>query len=120
MEDWANGLDEMAITITDENGNYIDMNNCSKIVNLKDINKTVVGRNIDSCHNAKSMEIIKRMMTEGVKNIYTITKNGREKLIYQSPWFKQDGSFGGLVEVTMFIPKQMPHYDRDAEKKAKQ
>lgn len=117
MENWANGLDEVAITITDENGNYIDMNNTSKIVNLKDVNKTVVGQNIKVCHNQRSMQIINDMMTSNKKNIYTITKNGRRKLIYQAPWHKEDGSFGGLVELSMFIPEQMPHFDRDNNKK---
>lgn len=117
MEDWANGLNEVAITVTDEKGDFIDMNDTSKIVNLKDVNKTVVGQNIMGCHNESSMKIINHIMQSGEKNVYTITKNGREKIIYQSPWYKKDGTFGGLVEISMFIPKQIPHYNRDTQSK---
>lgn len=113
MDNWAEGLDEVAITITNSKGEFIDMNKTSKQVNLKDITKTVVGQHISHCHNARSNKIIEGMINNKSKNIYTITKNGRKKLIYQSPWFEEDGSFGGLIEISMFLPDELPHYNRD-------
>ncbi|CUQ61167.1 Uncharacterised protein [Dorea longicatena] len=44
-------------------------------------------------------------------NAYTIEKNGVKKMIYQTAW-KQDGVVGGLVEISMEIPGEMPHYMR--------
>jgi len=32
-------------------------------------------------------------------------------LIYQSPWY-QNGEFAGLVEISLEIPEQMPHFVR--------
>ncbi len=46
------------------------------------------------------------------KNVYTIEKKGKKKLIYQAPWFL-DGAFGGLVELSLEIPFEMPHFIRD-------
>jgi transcriptional regulator with PAS, ATPase and Fis domain len=116
MDNWAEGLSEVAITVTDENGKFIDMNKCSKIVNLKDSSKTVVGKDISECHTQRSNDIIKHIVESHTPNVYTITKKGRKKLIYQSPWFKEDNSFGGLVEISIFLPDNIPHFDRDAKK----
>lgn len=115
MDCWADGLNEVAITVTDENGIFTDMNTHSKRVNLKDVTKTVVGRDIKGCHNERSNAIIKDIIENKRVNAYTITKNGQKKLIYQTPWFKEDGSFGGLVELSLVIPEQMPHYNRDKQ-----
>ncbi|MBP3253373.1 MAG: PAS domain-containing protein [Bacteroidales bacterium] len=112
MEQWANGLEQVAITVTDDKGIFIDMNTHSKRVNLKDVNKTVVGKDIKHCHNERSNQIIQKIIETKTPNVYTISKNGQKKLIYQAPWFKEDGSFGGLTELSLVIPEQMPHYVR--------
>lgn len=54
---------------------------------------------------------IEEMMRTHETNAYTIEKAGVKKLIYQAPWFR-DGVFGGLVELSMVIPMEMPHYVR--------
>jgi hypothetical protein len=45
------------------------------------------------------------------KNVYTIEKNGVKKLIFQSPWYK-DGKYAGLVELSLEIPFELPHFVR--------
>ena len=54
------------------------------------------------------------MLASGESNSYTITKNGRRKVIYQTPWRRPDGTVGGMVEISMIVPDQMPHYNRDS------
>ena len=115
MENWANGLKDVAITITDEKGDFIDMNFHSKEVNLKSMDENIIGKNIMGCHNERSQAIINNMLKNNVQNVYTITKKGQKKLIYQSPWYKEDGSFGGLAELSLVIPEEMPHYNRDKQ-----
>jgi len=46
------------------------------------------------------------------QNIYTIQKDGRKKLVFQSPWFR-NGEFAGYLDMTVEIPWEMPHYNRD-------
>jgi hypothetical protein len=50
-------------------------------------------------------------MNEKRPNVYTIEKNGIKKLIYQSPWFEK-GEMKGLVELSLEIPFNMPHFIR--------
>ena len=49
--------------------------------------------------------------TGGV-NAYTIEKKGVRKMIYQTAW-KREGVVCGLVEISMEIPGEMPHYIRE-------
>ena len=51
------------------------------------------------------------LLQTGGSNAYTIEKNGLKKMIYQTAW-KQDGVVAGLVEISMVIPFEMPHYIR--------
>ena len=52
-----------------------------------------------------------KLLETGGVNTYTIEKKGVRKMIYQTAW-KQDGVVGGLVEISMEIPGEMPHYMR--------
>jgi hypothetical protein len=52
------------------------------------------------------------MMAERRTNVYTIQKNGKKKLIYQAPWFR-DGVYAGFVELSLEIPWDLPHFNRD-------
>ena len=40
-----------------------------------------------------------------------LQKNGLKKMIYQTAW-KENGVVAGLVEISMVIPEDMPHYIR--------
>lgn len=71
----------------------------------------LVGKNLMGCHNDRSKEIIRHLLETGGSNAYTIEKNGLRKMIYQTAW-KQDGKVAGLVEISMVIPSDMPHYIR--------
>ena len=51
-------------------------------------------------------------MEEGGVNCYTIQKEGQRKMIYQTAWRDDDGAVAGLVEISMVIPEEMPHYIR--------
>jgi hypothetical protein len=51
-------------------------------------------------------------MTTHQKNVYTIEKNGKKKIIYQTPWMDGDVC-KGIVELSLEIPFEMPHFKRD-------
>jgi hypothetical protein len=54
---------------------------------------------------------LRELLDTQTKHVYTIEKNGIRKMIYQSPWFKE-GNFAGLIELSLEIPMEMPHYNR--------
>ena len=108
--DWAEQL-HCAVTVCDTQGTVIYMNERSRFTFNAD-GKSMVGMNLFPCHNERSRAMIREMMENDTTNSYTITKNGVRKMIYQSPW-KRDGKVAGMVEISMVIPNDMPHYDRD-------
>lgn len=95
-----------AVTVCNTEGIVIYQNDRSRAVN-----GDVRGRSLIPCHNERSREIIRRLLLEGGTNAYTIEKQGVRKMIYQTAWRSED-KVGGLVEFSMEIPDEMPHYIR--------
>jgi len=112
MFDLQQVLEELplAITITDLEGTIVYMNAASAQVNARGGGKALVGKQVRDCHNERSKAIIERLF-QGETNVYTISKQGQRKLIYQCPW-RVNGEVRGLVELSAVIPEDMPHYVR--------
>lgn len=108
MYEWAKEMN-CAVTVCDTEGTIIFMNEKSRQTFAK--HGDMIGKNLKGCHNERSWEIIQKLLAEGGSNSYTIHKNGQKKMIYQTAWFDQ-GTVGGLVEISMVIPEDMPHYIR--------
>ena len=105
----------MAITVCDKDGNILDMNQCSADVNSH--GQKIIGNNLFDCHPPRAAAILKDLRENEKLNAYTIEKtlddgSKVKKLIYQTPWYKEDGTFGGLIEYSIEIPFEMPHYVR--------
>jgi transcriptional regulator with PAS, ATPase and Fis domain len=101
-----------AVTICDTEGIIVYMNNQATATFEKWGGVQLVGKSLFDCHNPRSAEIIKNLMKNGQTNTYSITKNGIKKLIHQSPWFN-DGRIAGLIEISVVLPENMPHHNRD-------
>ena len=63
------------------------------------------------CHSPASQEKIRQLLATGGSNAYTIEKEGLHKVIYQTAW-RENGEVKGLVEISMIVPAEMPHYVR--------
>jgi hypothetical protein len=101
-----------AITVTDEKGVITEMNDKSIASYQNDGGAALIGTNSIDCHNEPSLSKVKKLYAEQSLNVYTVTKNGKKKLIYQSPYFVE-GKFSGMVELSLPIPEEIPHFDRD-------
>jgi hypothetical protein len=55
--------------------------------------------------------MIMSMLETGASNSYTIEKDGVKKLIHQTPW-RVDGVVKGLVEFSIVLPPELPHFKR--------
>ena len=108
IPDWAKEMN-CAVTVCDAKGVIIYMNDKAKEVFAA--RGDLVGKNLMNCHNDKSKEIIRHLLETGGDNAYTIEKNGLHKMIYQTAW-RVDGKVAGLVEISMVIPPELPHYVR--------
>ncbi|MEI6575775.1 MAG: PAS sensor protein [Bacteroidota bacterium] len=72
---------------------------------------SLIGQNLMDCHNEDSRAKIRHILATGEKNIYTIEKKGKKKIIYQTPWF-EEGVMKGIAEFSMEIPFEMEHFIR--------
>lgn len=107
---WEKEFDA-AVTICDNEGKIIYMNDKAASTFSKDGGYNLIGTSLFDCHSEKSNEIIKSLMTENKSNSYTIENNGIKKLIHQAPWYEND-ILKGLVEISIEIPFEMPHHKR--------
>ncbi len=105
---WAEELN-CAVTVCDRDGVLLYMNSRARETFAK--YGDLIGQNLMPCHNEASQAKIRHMLATGESNAYTISKNGQRKMIYQTPW-RHDGEIAGMVEISMVIPDEMPHYIR--------
>ena len=100
------------ITVTDKNGTVIEMNEGSENLYEKDGGYAVLGRNAITCHPSGTQEKVRQIYETQSFNIYSITKDSKKRLVYQAPYFIE-GEFSGIVELTLDLPEDIPHFDRD-------
>lgn len=100
-----------AVTVCDADGTILEMNDRAAKTFEKDGGYALVGKNLLDCHSELSRGKVAEMLATHEKNIYSIEKNGVKKLIFQSPWFKNN-TYAGLVELSLEIPFEMPHFVR--------
>ena len=111
LPEWAYGMD-CAVTVVDRECKIIYMNERSRVTFASRGGGDLIGHNIMDYHSERSRSIISRLLSEGGSNAYTISKEGKRKMIYQTVWRDRNGEIGGLVELSMIIPDEMPHYVR--------
>lgn len=110
QRDWVEEF-PVAITVCGMDGTILEMNTKSEATFAKDGGKALVGTDVRACHPPAARAKLDGLLATGKTNAYTIEKNGVKKLIYQAPWFK-DGKTAGIVEMSLEIPENMPHFKR--------
>lgn len=101
-----------AITVTDSEGNIIEMNDASAELFKNDGGYEIMGRNAITCHPEPAQTKVRKIYETQSQNIYSITKNGKKSLVYQTPYIV-DGKFAGIVELFLNLPDEIPHFNRD-------
>ncbi|HSA96316.1 MAG TPA: PAS domain-containing protein [Acidobacteriota bacterium] len=102
----------IAATVCDAEGRIMAMNDRSREAFAADGGAALIGTNILDCHPEPSRTKLAGMIRDRRLNVYTIQKNGKKKLIYQAPW-SRDGVYAGFVELSLEIPWDLPHFNRD-------
>lgn len=108
VPDWAKEMN-CAVTVCDTEGVILYMNDKAKETFAA--HGDLIGKNLMGCHSDRSKAIIRQLLETGGSNAYTIEKGGLHKVIYQTAW-RIDGKVAGLVEISMVVPSDMPHYIR--------
>jgi len=103
-----------AVMVCDRQGIITGMNERAAVTYAEDGGRALIGRSLLDCHPEPSRTKLLGLLQSRQPNAYTIEKNGVKKLIYQAPWFER-GEFRGLVELSLVIPAEMPHFVRGSE-----
>jgi transcriptional regulator with PAS, ATPase and Fis domain len=108
---WSDEVD-FAVTLCDTEGNITYMNKVSEETFSKNSAQNLIGQSLFECHPEAASEKIESLLLSKSKNVYTIEKNGKKKIIYQCPYF-ECGEFKGLVEISLVMPENMLHRIRN-------
>ena len=106
---WAEGM-ACAVTAADKDGVIRYMNRRAMETYRK--HGDLIGKSLYDCHGERAAGIIRRLLADGGTNAYTIEKGGVRKMIYQTATTDAEGRVTGIVEVSMVIPEELPHYVR--------
>lgn len=111
MPDWVRSFSG-AVTVSDRDHRIVYMNDKAAATFQASGGRGLIGGDLKACHNERSKAVIDRLLAEGGVNAYTIAKQGQKKLIYQSAWRDESGAVAGLVELSVVLPEELPHFVR--------
>jgi transcriptional regulator with PAS, ATPase and Fis domain len=111
MPDWVTEFPG-AVTVSGKDGTILYLNDKAARTFSGDGGQDLVGKDLMACHSEKSKAMLRRMMDTEESNAYTVEKKGVRKFIFQTPWY-EGGELAGLVELSMEIPFELPHFKRD-------
>jgi transcriptional regulator with PAS, ATPase and Fis domain len=103
-----------AVMICDERGVVLEMNEAAARNYAKDGGRALIGHSLLDCHPEPARSKLAQLLETGAPNVYTVEKKGAKKLVYQAPWFR-DGERGGLIEISLALPSDLPNFVRDPE-----
>ncbi len=101
-----------AVTVCDTAGIILSMNDRAAENFQKEGGLELIGKNLLDCHPEPSRGKLAEMLQSRERNVYSIEKQGKKKLIYQSPWYR-NGEYAGFVELSLDLPPVMPNLVRD-------
>jgi hypothetical protein len=88
------------------------MNERSRETFANDGGGALIGRSVFDCHPEPALTKTRQLYAAQRANHYTICRNGQKKIIHQMPWLV-GGAFAGFVEISIPIPDDLPHFERD-------
>lgn len=100
---WADEFNA-AVTVCNRQGIIVYMNRQSEAQFAKYGGKQLLGKNLIDCHPGPSRTQLLEMLEKPTENKYISEKNGKKKLVVQSPWIEK-GEFKGVVELSFFLPE---------------
>ncbi len=111
MSNWSDEF-EGSVTVCNCDGIITYMNQTSRNLFSKYGGAKLIGTSLIECHPEPSRSKLIEMLKEPSTNIYTIEKKGVKKIIHQSPLYEK-GVFSGVIEISMEVPLDLPHFVRE-------
>lgn len=108
--DWADDL-EISVMATDEHGVITYMNAFAERANQDAGGAKLIGASLFACHPERSLARVHELYQAPGPSHYTVARSGRRKIIHHLPRYR-DGRFAGVVEISVPIPAELPHFER--------
>jgi len=100
------------VTVCDQNGVIIGLNDAAARSFAGQGGTELIGSCLFDCHPEPARSKFINLMKSRRQNIYTIQKDGRRKLVFQTPWYLED-EYAGYLDLAVEIPWDLPHFNRD-------
>ncbi len=107
---WGDEVDA-AVTVLDARGVITHMNRRSQEVYAAEGGAALVGKSAFDCHPEHAQRKLRAIFETRRPRHYTIRKRGQKKIIHQLPRLR-DGVLVGVIEISVPIPDELPHFDR--------
>jgi transcriptional regulator with PAS, ATPase and Fis domain len=99
------------VIVSDARGTIVEMNDKAVEWFATRGGKGLLGKSLFEVHHEESQGKIRQLLETKETSVYTIERGGARWLVYQSPWYRA-GEFGGLVELLLEVPSEIPHRAR--------
>ena len=100
-----------SVIVCDRNYRVLYLNDKAAKDHADDGGKALIGTDLMDCHPPEAQEKLREVLASGRPNVYTVERNGKKKLVYQSQW-KKGRRVGGVVQLVIELPKDMPRHIR--------
>jgi len=103
---------QVSVMICDTEGIILSMNDKAAKVFKKSGGLDLIGKNVMDCHPEYAQKKIHELINNNQSNCYTVEKDGRKTLLFQTPWY-ENGKLMGLVDFIFEVPSEIPNHHRD-------
>jgi hypothetical protein len=100
-----------SVMVCDRKYRILYMNDRAARDHADDGGRALIGTDLMDCHPPKAQVKLRKVLASGRPNVYTTEAKGMRKLVYQCQW-KRRGWVGGLVQLVIELPKDMPNHVR--------
>lgn len=100
-----------SVMVCDRRYRILYMNDRAAKDHAADGGRALVGTDLMECHPPDAQVKLREVLNSGRPNVYTTQERRRKKLIYQCQW-KKGGRVGGVVQLVIELPRDMPHHVR--------
>jgi len=100
-----------SVMVCDRKYKILYMNDKAAKDHTDDGGRALVGTDLMKCHPPDAQVKLRKVLASGRPNVYTTQEKSKKKLVYQCQW-KKEGKAGGVVQLVIELPRDMPHHVR--------
>jgi transcriptional regulator with PAS, ATPase and Fis domain len=100
-----------SVMVCDKKYKVLYMNDKAADDHADDGGRALVGTDLMVCHPPDAQMKLREVLVSGRPNVYTTEKRRKKKLVYQCQW-KKKGRVGGVVQLVIELPKNMPNHKK--------